>query len=96
MVDHGFIGGVMVSLLPSSVVDHGFIGGVMVSLSETKDYRIGIVASPLLKYTALCSKRKNWFDWVQDNVSKVDRYVYLWTVASVIKHSKKKQLSLFV
>jgi hypothetical protein len=29
MVDHGFIGGVMVSLLPSSVVDHGFIGGVI-------------------------------------------------------------------
>jgi hypothetical protein len=30
MLDHGFIGGVMVSVLVSSVVDHGFIGGVMV------------------------------------------------------------------
>ena len=32
LVDHGFIGGVMVSVLVSSVVDHGFIGGVMVSV----------------------------------------------------------------
>jgi hypothetical protein len=70
VVDHGFIGGVMVSLLPSSVVDHGVIGGVMVSLSETKDYRMGISCSPLLKHAALCSKRKNWLDWVQDNVSE--------------------------
>ena len=32
MVDRGFIGGVMVSVLSSSVVDRGFIGGVMVSV----------------------------------------------------------------
>jgi hypothetical protein len=32
VVDHGFIGGVMVSMHVSSVVDHGFIGGVMVSM----------------------------------------------------------------
>jgi hypothetical protein len=32
VVDRGFIGGVMVSVLPSSVVDRGFIGGVMVSV----------------------------------------------------------------
>ena len=32
VLDHGFIGGVMVSVLVSSVVDHGFIGGVMVSV----------------------------------------------------------------
>jgi hypothetical protein len=31
-VDPGFIGGVMVSILSSSVVDRGFIGGVMVSI----------------------------------------------------------------
>ena len=30
VVDHGFIGGVMVSVLVSSVVDREFIGGVMV------------------------------------------------------------------
>jgi hypothetical protein len=33
-VDHGFIGGVMVSVLTLSTVDHGFIGGVMVSFKE--------------------------------------------------------------
>jgi F0F1-type ATP synthase assembly protein I len=32
MVDHGFISGVMVSMLVSSEVDHGFISGVMVSM----------------------------------------------------------------
>jgi hypothetical protein len=30
VVDHVFIGGVMVSMFGSSVVDHVFIGGVMV------------------------------------------------------------------
>jgi hypothetical protein len=29
VVDHGFIGGVMVGMLTSSVVDHGFISGVI-------------------------------------------------------------------
>jgi hypothetical protein len=33
-VDHGFICGVMVSLLASGAVDHGFIGGVMVSMAS--------------------------------------------------------------
>jgi hypothetical protein len=32
VVGRGFIGGVMVSMLVSSVVDRGFIGGVMVSM----------------------------------------------------------------
>jgi hypothetical protein len=32
VVDRGFIGGVMVSMLTVSVVDRGFIGGVMVSM----------------------------------------------------------------
>ena len=31
-VDHGFIGGVIVSVLTSCEVDHGFIGGVIVSV----------------------------------------------------------------
>ena len=30
LVDRGFIGGAMVSVLASSLVDRGFIGGVMV------------------------------------------------------------------
>jgi hypothetical protein len=29
VIDHGFIGGVMVSLLSSSVINRGFISGVM-------------------------------------------------------------------
>ena len=33
VVDCGFIGGAMVSVLASSVVDCGFIGGVMVAYS---------------------------------------------------------------
>ena len=32
MIDRGFIGGVMDSVLSSSVVDRGFIGGVMDSV----------------------------------------------------------------
>ena len=32
VVDRGFIGGVMGSMLTSSVVDRGFIGGVMGSM----------------------------------------------------------------
>jgi hypothetical protein len=32
VVDHEFIGGVMVSVIVSSVVDDEFIGGVMVSV----------------------------------------------------------------
>ena len=32
VVDHVFIGGVMVNMFTSSVVDHVFIGGVMISM----------------------------------------------------------------
>ena len=32
MVDRGFISGVMVTVLSSSVVDRGFISGVMVTM----------------------------------------------------------------
>jgi 3-phosphoglycerate kinase len=32
VVDHVFIGGVMVNMFDSSVVDHVFIGGVMVNM----------------------------------------------------------------
>ena len=66
------IGGVMVSMLSSSVVDHGFIGGVMVSmlsssvvdhgfepwLGQTKDCKIGICCFSA-KHAALRSKNKN-------------------------------------
>ena len=39
MVDRGFIGGVMVSMLTSSRVDRGFIGGVMVSVLTSSSGR---------------------------------------------------------
>ena len=42
-VDRGFIGGVMVSMLTLSEVDRGFEP----RLGQTKDYKIGIVQSPL-------------------------------------------------
>jgi hypothetical protein len=38
VVDHGFIGGVMVSVLASSAVDPGF----ELRSGQTKDYEIGI------------------------------------------------------
>ena len=56
LVDRGFIGGVMVSVLTSIVVDRGFIGGVIFRIlawsvvdrgfeprsGQTKDYKISI------------------------------------------------------
>ena len=59
VVDRVFISGVMVSVLVSSVVDRVFISGVMVSVlvssvvehglepqsGQTKDYKLGFVAS---------------------------------------------------
>jgi hypothetical protein len=56
VVDRGFIGGVIVSVLASNVVDRGFIGGVIVSVlasnvvdrgfefrsGKTNDYDIGM------------------------------------------------------
>ena len=51
VVDHGFIGGVMVSVLASSVVDHGFIGGVMVSVLASSVVDHG--------FESWCSQTKN-------------------------------------
>ena len=39
LVDRGFIGGAMVSVLASSLVDRGFIGGVMVRRARLESYR---------------------------------------------------------
>jgi 3-phosphoglycerate kinase len=35
VVDHVFIGGVMVNMFASSVVDHVFIGGVMANMFDS-------------------------------------------------------------
>ena len=39
VVDHGFIGDVMVGVLASSAVDHGFIGDVMVGVLASRRAR---------------------------------------------------------
>ena len=39
LVDRGYIGGAMVSVLASSLVDRGFIGGVMVRSARLESGR---------------------------------------------------------
>jgi hypothetical protein len=59
------IGGVMVSVLASSVVDHGFEP----QSGQTKDYKIGMCCFSA-KYAALRSKSKDWLARDQNNVSE--------------------------
>ena len=59
------IGGVMVSVLASSVVDNGFEPWS----SQTKDYKIGICCFSA-KHAALRRKSKDWLARNQDNVSE--------------------------
>jgi hypothetical protein len=59
------IGGVMVSVLASSVVDHGFEP----RSGQTKDYKIGMCCFSA-KYAALRSKSKDWLARNQNNVSE--------------------------
>ena len=49
------IGGIMVSVLPSSAIDCGFEPG----LGQTKDYKIGICCFSA-KHEALKRKSKDW------------------------------------
>ena len=57
------IGGVMVSVLASSLVDRGFEPWS----GETKDYKIGICCFST-KYAALTRKNKDWLAQNQDIV----------------------------
>ena len=59
------IGGVMVSMLASSVVDRG----LQFRLGQTKDYNIGMCCFST-KQAALRSKSKDWLARNQDNVSE--------------------------
>ena len=59
------IGGVMVSVLASSVVDRGFEP----RSGQTKDYKIGICCFSA-KHAALRRKSKGWLARNQDNVSE--------------------------
>jgi hypothetical protein len=47
-LDRGFIGGVMVSILSSSVVDRGFIGGVMVSILSSSAVDRGFIGGVMV------------------------------------------------
>jgi hypothetical protein len=57
------IGGVMVSVLASSVVDRGFGP----RLGQTKDFKIGICCFSA-KHAALRRKSKDWFAQNQNNM----------------------------
>jgi hypothetical protein len=59
------IGGVMVSVLTSSVVDRGF----KPRSGQTKDYKIGICCFST-KHAALRRKSKDWLTRNQNNVSE--------------------------
>jgi hypothetical protein len=58
------IGGVMVRVLPSSVVDCGFEP----RLDQTKDYKISICFLSV-DHRVLRNKSKDWLVWNHDNVS---------------------------
>ena len=53
VLDHGFIGGVMVSVLVSSVLDHGFIGGVMVSVLVSSVVDHGFIGGVMVRRACL-------------------------------------------
>jgi hypothetical protein len=59
------IGGVMVSVLTSSVVDREF----QLPSGQTKDYKIGICCFSA-KHAALRSKSKDWLAQNQNNLSE--------------------------
>ena len=53
VVDHGFIGGVMVSVLVSSVVDDEFICGLMVSVLVSSVLYHGFIGGVMVKRACL-------------------------------------------
>jgi hypothetical protein len=59
------MGGVMISMLVSSVVDRGFEP----RSGQTKDYKICIWCFSA-KYTALWRKSNDWLAWNHDNVTE--------------------------
>ena len=73
------IGGILDSVLASSVVDRGFEP----RSGQIKDYKIGIYCF-FAKHVAIRRESKDWLAWNQDNVLSV----YLRTVVSVSLHYK--------
>ena len=69
----------MVSVLALSVVDSGFEPG---RVKPKTIYNIGICCFSA-KHAALRRKSKDWLARNQNNVSRVERHVYPWTVVLV-------------
>ena len=63
LVDRGFIGGVMVSVLVSCLVDRGFIGGVMVSMLVSSLVYGGFIGGVMVRGARLESGRSWVHRW---------------------------------
>jgi hypothetical protein len=72
VVDRGFIGGVMVSMLASNVVDLGFIGGVMVSIFASNVVDGGFIGGVMVSMLASSPdwvKPKTFFSYIMARTS---------------------------
>ena len=63
LIDRGFIGGVMVSVLVSCLVDRGFIGGVMVSMLVSNLVYGGFIGGVMVRGARLESGRSRVHRW---------------------------------
>ena len=63
LVDRGFIGGVMVSVLVSCLVDRGFIGGVRVSMLVSSLVDRGFIGGVMVRRARLESGRSWVHRW---------------------------------
>ena len=63
LVDRGFIGDVMVSVLVSSPIDRGFIGGVMVSVLVSSLIDLGFIGGVMVRRARLESGRSWVHRW---------------------------------
>ena len=63
LVDRGFIGGVIVSVLVSCLVDRGFIGGVMVSMLVSNLVYGGFIGGVMVRRARLKSGRSWVHRW---------------------------------
>ena len=63
LVDRGFIGGVMVSVLASILVDRGFIGGVIVSVLALSLVDRGLAGGVMVRRARLESGRSWVHRW---------------------------------
>ena len=81
-VDHGFIGGVIVSVLASSAVDHGFIGGVIVRVLASNAVYRGFIGGVIVSVLASSAVDRGFIGGVIVSVlasSAVDRGFESWS-----------------